>query len=109
MTTTVIPAFLDLQAPAFLAHILTHARKYALPVQTYCVPLATLAKRAKRAKIWEQYFPEEPKTWERFAIEVFGVPAGFLDAIIEGVAILDTYRAGKPVPAREQKGGERTQ
>lgn len=72
-----------------------------MTAQTDCIPLASVATRAKGARIWDRYFKDEPKTWERFALAVFGEPAGFIDAILAGVEILEAHRYGKPLPASE--------
>jgi hypothetical protein len=73
------------------------ARRYAFEVGVDAMPLRNCVAELKKHRAWEIVLQEEPRTWERFCVEFLNMPAGFVDAVCDGVEILDGEAAPAPV------------
>lgn len=88
-STVITPAACDPNSDETLDALIGLASKSADWTERNARYLLDKVTRIHLADTWARRLKGEPKTWERFCIEVLGYPVGYLNAIEAGVIILE--------------------
>ena len=106
MGMVVEPTVCDPQSDESLDSLIDLASRSAEWVERDAKYLVDKVDGLLEAGTWPRRLEGEPKTWERFCTEVLGYDAGYIEAIREGVAILEGKgierpTVGEAIQARE--------
>jgi hypothetical protein len=52
-------------------------------------------EKLEKAATWPRRLEGEPKTWQRFCAEVLGYPDGYIEAIMQGITMLERQAAAR--------------
>lgn len=98
-TQEITPTACDPQSEESLDALISLATKSADWTERDARYLVDKIGLLQDAGTWPQRLTGEPKTWERFCVEVLGYPARYITAIQSGVSVLEVEGVKRPTVA----------